>query len=485
MPRWPGGIIRKTPVTPTGPYQNGTAPGVWTMADAAYWTKQGLWPIAGNVAPNGQMVWVGGYSTTGDQVTSFSWVVPADVTSISAVVVGSGTAGYRDDSVADGGYGGVLRYATTIAVTPGETLTIEAGNGVYSATTLTRGGTSSIKRGATTLLFAGTATAAGSSSSTIGGVIGGGDTSAGGTSSTTYAGGGAGASSYTTGTYGGSGQNYDGSFNRTPTGGGAYGGNRSTGLAQGGGGVGLLGLGTSGIGTNAAEAGGSGGYGGSNASVATGFYGGGGGGNDAASGFAGGTAPGAVRIIWGAGRSFPSSAADYLPASSSSFSQIEIRINTPSNAATAFSDAFWFSELQIFDENNVDIMPSLTAVAASSSTSFSSISAGQYTVNQFDAATAAVVGYLKDGTAGTYMETRQTNYGADYPVKVFVKPSSAKRISKIVIKAYGVSTVAHTILNYIQVLGDGVDITKGYAIPVKTYSGSTGTDTVTNTLTFT
>ena len=46
--RWPGGIIRKTPVTPTGPYQNGTAPGVWTLADAAYWTKQGLWPTAGN-----------------------------------------------------------------------------------------------------------------------------------------------------------------------------------------------------------------------------------------------------------------------------------------------------------------------------------------------------------------------------------------------------------------------------------------------------
>jgi hypothetical protein len=28
--------------------QNGTAPGVWTLADAAYWTKQGLWPLAGN-----------------------------------------------------------------------------------------------------------------------------------------------------------------------------------------------------------------------------------------------------------------------------------------------------------------------------------------------------------------------------------------------------------------------------------------------------
>lgn len=44
MSRWPGGIIRKTPVTPTGPMTTGSASGVWSMADAAYWTKQGLWP---------------------------------------------------------------------------------------------------------------------------------------------------------------------------------------------------------------------------------------------------------------------------------------------------------------------------------------------------------------------------------------------------------------------------------------------------------
>lgn len=56
--RWPGGLIRKTPVTPTGPYQNGTAPGVWSLADAAYWTKQGLWPIAGNIAPIGAPYWL-------------------------------------------------------------------------------------------------------------------------------------------------------------------------------------------------------------------------------------------------------------------------------------------------------------------------------------------------------------------------------------------------------------------------------------------
>jgi len=49
MSNWPGGLIRKTPVTPAGPFQNGAASGVWTLAEAAFWTKQGLWPIAGNV----------------------------------------------------------------------------------------------------------------------------------------------------------------------------------------------------------------------------------------------------------------------------------------------------------------------------------------------------------------------------------------------------------------------------------------------------
>lgn len=46
--KYPGGIITKSPATPTGPLQNGSAPGVWTMDQAAYWIKQGVWPTAGN-----------------------------------------------------------------------------------------------------------------------------------------------------------------------------------------------------------------------------------------------------------------------------------------------------------------------------------------------------------------------------------------------------------------------------------------------------
>jgi hypothetical protein len=41
MSNWPGNLICKTPVIPT----TSSAPGMWTLAEASYWTKQGLWPL--------------------------------------------------------------------------------------------------------------------------------------------------------------------------------------------------------------------------------------------------------------------------------------------------------------------------------------------------------------------------------------------------------------------------------------------------------
>jgi len=40
--RWPGGFITKNPVVPDGD----TAPGIWTLEEASFYTKQGTWPIA-------------------------------------------------------------------------------------------------------------------------------------------------------------------------------------------------------------------------------------------------------------------------------------------------------------------------------------------------------------------------------------------------------------------------------------------------------
>lgn len=55
---WNAGIIRPVPVAPTGQYQDSVASGVWTIQQAAYWRKQSLWPIAGNLSPIAY--WAGG-----------------------------------------------------------------------------------------------------------------------------------------------------------------------------------------------------------------------------------------------------------------------------------------------------------------------------------------------------------------------------------------------------------------------------------------
>ena len=47
--QWPGGLITKTPVTPSGPFEVSTASGVWTLEEAYQWKGDGLWPTAGNI----------------------------------------------------------------------------------------------------------------------------------------------------------------------------------------------------------------------------------------------------------------------------------------------------------------------------------------------------------------------------------------------------------------------------------------------------
>jgi len=55
--KYPGGIIKSSPVVPAGPYQNSSASGVWTMEQAGYWIKQGNWPTAGNFLPTKFYSW--------------------------------------------------------------------------------------------------------------------------------------------------------------------------------------------------------------------------------------------------------------------------------------------------------------------------------------------------------------------------------------------------------------------------------------------
>ena len=223
---------------------------------------------------------------------TYSWVAPANVTSVSAVAVATGNRGYAFRPCCRylqvGGVGGALSYKNSISVTPGCSYSVvigASGSGVGAS-------------------FVNTSTLKGASPSCgATGNVGDGGGYGGQTAGYRCSGscGGASVGGSGAGGYSGNGGNGGNSSGSTAgSGGGGGGGNTS-----GGGGVGLLGAGCSG------GAGGVGGSGGANGSGSTGGAYGGGGGSGPTSG-AGSpvfTTPGAgaVRIIYpGSSRSFPS-----------------------------------------------------------------------------------------------------------------------------------------------------------------------------------
>jgi len=225
------------------------------------------------------------YTTPG----TYTWVAPAGVTSVSAVVVGAGGAW--------GSNGGGLAYRNNVSVTPGNSYTIVVGAGGIGSPSGFNADTSATNSSA----FCAIATA-GKGGTTVG------------TPSGTYTGGGNGGRySGGAGGYagdGGQGATSSGNAGTAGTGGGGGGAGFSTSGGAGGGGVGILGQGANGTGgagsgTLAATAGG-GGSGGSNGSngVSQGGQYGGAGSSDGSTRCG---APGAVRIIWpGTTRTFPS-----------------------------------------------------------------------------------------------------------------------------------------------------------------------------------
>ena len=225
----------------------------------------------------------------GQQVftSSGAFVVPPGAYVAHIVAVGSG-----DEK------GGSLRYRNDIAVIPGETLDVEISSS---------GGQSRVLRSGTVLVTA--AGGASGTSSSVGGDIGGGNGGAKGTKSSGTApyGGGGGGGGYTGNGGAGGNSNNVGNSGSGGGGGGGGGGDSGTGAnapGGGGGGVGLNGSGSSGGGGALSTRGGGGSSGtGGTATKNGGNYGGG----FSNSGTRG---AGAVRIMWGSGRSFPSDAAD-------------------------------------------------------------------------------------------------------------------------------------------------------------------------------
>lgn len=271
--------------------------------------------------PTGQQEWIA--------VGSHEFVVPEGVLFVSAVAIGGGQGAYNEPR-GRGGDGADLRWRNRIPVTPGETLTIKVGAGGVSSTVFSQrqGGNSSVYRGNEALLEAAGGANIDSTPITMqyvdgrwqeptsGPVIGGGDGGeAGAGVDDTGPGGGGGAGGYLgNGGRGG---------NRTTTarggqdgsgaaGGGAYyyTGTNDSHHATAGGGVGLQGRGRTGDGgaRNDPSVGGQAGSGGVDGTwILAGLYGGGARGRSSNNTFGGvNGANGAVRLIWGPGRGYPS-----------------------------------------------------------------------------------------------------------------------------------------------------------------------------------
>lgn len=256
---------------------------------------------------------------------TYTWIAPAGVTSASAVAIGGGGAGLGGSYGAGGG--GALTYINGYSVTPGASYSLTVGAGGYACATCnpyyaTSGGDSQVFG-----IAAGGGSVGSGATGGAGGVgafgTGGGNGGAGGNGFCSYRGaGGGGAGGYTGN--GGAGSSGGGGSGANGSGGGGGGGGIGifTGCYSGsggglGGGVGFFGSGSSGLGGAPGYSGGSGSCGCTRGNICSGtggvsFGSGGGSGGGCYSGccyyaYTGRSGSGgAVRIIWGAGRSFPS-----------------------------------------------------------------------------------------------------------------------------------------------------------------------------------
>jgi hypothetical protein len=271
-------------------------------------------------------------------VGTYTWTVPSSVTSISVVAIGGGGGGGAGNS-GHAGAGAGLGWKNNISVTPGQTYTVVVGGGgnqsgnsgavagtggtsYFNTTSVVRGGGGQGADMNPTETYMGYSPAAGGTYTGDGGGNGG----AGGYDTGNNGGsGGGGAGGYSgNGGFGAHNGNSGAAYfaSGAGSGGGAGGGGRnadSNGSGAGGGGTGIYGQGSNGASITArgsdsaiaGQAGSNGTNGGGPPLNATspagngGSYGGGGGGSN--QNYAGGTGGnGAVRIVWGPNRSFPS-----------------------------------------------------------------------------------------------------------------------------------------------------------------------------------
>ena len=297
-----------------------------------------LGSVTGKFSPQAQ-VKSGAGSAVGQQAFvmpgTYTWVCPPGVTSVCAVAVGGGASGYRTWANYGGGGGG-LGWKNNIPVSPGTSYTVVVGDGGRDRNGQS-GGTSYFINTSTVAGYGGGNQSSGAQTGgpNSNGTYGGGYVGDGGGAGGTHSGrAGCGAGGYT-GRGGNANENYYGNY--PSFGGGHGGGDYSSTYGQGGGGgVGIWGAGPSGYyftnwtGTSTSVDQGGGGNGGSGggrghygenpfvsypetwAPCGGNFGGGGSGGGTSWSTMAGAGGVGAVRLIWGQGRAFPSTNAGDL-----------------------------------------------------------------------------------------------------------------------------------------------------------------------------
>jgi hypothetical protein len=231
---------------------------------------------------------------------TFAWVCPSNVTSISILCVGGGGS----SSASTGAGGGELRYTNNFSVTAGTSYTVIVGSDGYGS----QAGGFSKFNSTTTIANGGSYASGGTVSGGSGGTGDGGGNGGSGSGAANSYGSGGGAGGYSgAGGNGGNNNNHTAGAGGGGGGGASYIGNNYK-IGHGGGGVGLYGIGANGAGW---QGGGNGGSGGASTNARQGGnYGGGAGasqasGNGTGDGSGGG---GAVRIIWGTNRTFPSNA---------------------------------------------------------------------------------------------------------------------------------------------------------------------------------
>lgn len=303
--------------TSNGQYDGSTVTNIGSFNDGSGYISITLISATGGGGGTTSPVGEASFTTAG----SYSWTVPTGVTTASVVAVGGGGGGSVNEQGTGGG--GALAYKNNISVVPGTSISIVVGAGGLASTgdgsPAQNGGNSSFGSVFTALGGLG---AQGGAQDTNRGATGnydgvglGGAGVGGALSDTGQSQGGGGAGGY-------SGNGGNGGWNsRSATAGQGGGGGGGSGQGEvfdsGGGGVGIFGQGTSGAAGTTSQ-GGQGGSGGTNGTLIPtddagrangGDYGGGGGTNDV---FGGNGGRGAVRIIWGQNRSFPSTNAGVL-----------------------------------------------------------------------------------------------------------------------------------------------------------------------------